>query len=205
MYNIKSVFGVDFMDINKKVDIAMNILAGGRESKIKFNRIYPFTTENISGYIDLFDLKDKSLFTVGSSGDQVFNAALLGCKDITLYDVCYFAKEYFYLKYAAIMLMNREEFLDFFCYRNYPKLYLRNKLALLESNFYYLLDYLKDVQPEVSYFWSELLNKYKGKRIRNKLFVDDEDHARVLKLVNRYLETDEAYNLLRKSISSRRP
>ena len=33
---------------------------GYSEPLHSFNKIYPFTTENISGYIDLFDLKDKS-------------------------------------------------------------------------------------------------------------------------------------------------
>lgn len=188
------------MDINKKIDTAINICNGGRERKVKFNRIYPFTTENINGYLDLFDLKDKSLFTVGSSGDQIFNASLVGCKDITLFDVCPFAEEYFYLKLAGIMLMDRDEFLQFFCYKNYPRLYFHNKKAFLESNFYHMLDYLKDIKPEVVYFWSELLNRFKGKQIRANLFLDDEDYARVLKIINRYLESDEAYNLLRKRI-----
>ena len=40
----------------------------------EFSKIYTFTTENISGYIDYFDLDNKSLLTVGSSGDQVLNA-----------------------------------------------------------------------------------------------------------------------------------
>lgn len=50
-----------------------------------FINIYPFTTENIAGYINEFELKDKSLLTVGSSGDQVINAALYDCQDITLF------------------------------------------------------------------------------------------------------------------------
>ena len=40
----------------------------------EFSKIYPFTTENIAGYIDYFDFDDKSLLTVGSSGDQILNA-----------------------------------------------------------------------------------------------------------------------------------
>ena len=40
----------------------------------RFKLIYKFTTENISGYIKEFDFKNKSLLTVGSSGDQVINA-----------------------------------------------------------------------------------------------------------------------------------
>ena len=40
----------------------------------RFYSIYPFTTENISGYIDCFDLDKHNLLTVGSSTDQVLNA-----------------------------------------------------------------------------------------------------------------------------------
>lgn len=189
------------MDIDKKIDAAINICNGGRDRKVKFNRIYPFTTENISGYIDLFDLKDKSLFTVGSSGDQVFNASLVGCKDITLFDICPFTEEYFYLKLASIMLMTREELLDFFCYKNYPKRYFHNRKAFLESNFYSLLNYLENIKPEVVYFWTELLKRFKGRQIRDNLFIGDEDSVKILKRVNRYLESDEAYNLLRKRLS----
>lgn len=38
-----------------------------------FQILYPFTTENISGYINNFDLSNKTLLTVGSSGDQIIN------------------------------------------------------------------------------------------------------------------------------------
>ena len=57
-----------------------------------FEEIYPFTTENIAGYIDYFDLQDKSLLTVGSSGDQIINAAFKRAKDITLLDINPYAK-----------------------------------------------------------------------------------------------------------------
>ena len=53
----------------------------------EFSKIYPFTTENISGYINYFDFQNKSLLTVGSSFDQVLNAYMCGVRDITLYDI----------------------------------------------------------------------------------------------------------------------
>lgn len=52
-----------------------------------FLRPYPFTTENISGYVKEFDLNNKSLLTLGSSGDQVINASLFNCKDIHVVDI----------------------------------------------------------------------------------------------------------------------
>ena len=78
-----------------------------------FDKIYNFTTENIDGYIDKFDLKDKSLLTVGSSSDQVLNAFYCGCKDITLMDINPYIKEYFYLKKAAIITLDYEDFFKF--------------------------------------------------------------------------------------------
>ena len=190
------------MDIDKKINMAINICNGGKYKRPRFLTIYPFTTENISGYIDMFDLKDKSLLTVGSSGDQVLNAILNGCKDVTLFDICAFAEEYYYLKLAALNVMNREEYLNFFCYRNYARLFSNNKKAFLDSNFYALLDYLQAIKPESEYFWNELLKKYSGKYIRKHLFSRDEYERKLLTQVNRYLETDEAYKSLKEKINN---
>lgn len=188
------------MDINKKIDMAINICNNGKYKKERFMSIYPFTTENINGYLDLFDLKDKKLLTVGSSSDQVFNAVLKDCYDITLFDICAFTEEYFYLKYAAIKLMTRDEFLNFFCYKN--KLFTNNKKSFRESIFYELLDYLNNIKPEVSFFWEELLKRYRGIQIRKNLFNKDEYEVNMLKIMNRYLEDDNAYKLLRDKLDN---
>ena len=92
----------------------------------KFFWIYPFTTENINGYIDLFDLKDKSLLTVGSSADQAIIANLKDCKDITILDINPLTKYYFNLKKAGILTLGYEEFCKFFCYIDYPKVFKYN-------------------------------------------------------------------------------
>ena len=68
-----------------------------------FNSVYPFTTENISGYFPLMDLRDKNVLTVGSSGDQVFNALLCGAGKITLYDISPNTYEFVKLKRAIIL------------------------------------------------------------------------------------------------------
>ena len=64
-----------------------------------FSRIYSFATENVAGYIDYFDFENKSLLTVGSSGDQVLNAFYNGARDITLFDINEYAKYYVYLSF----------------------------------------------------------------------------------------------------------
>ena len=76
---------------------------------------YAFTNENISSYISYFDLKHKSLLTVGSSCDQVIHASLSGCEDITVCDICPLTKYFYYLKISSLLSLNEEEFLKFLC------------------------------------------------------------------------------------------
>ena len=53
----------------------------------RFNKIYPFTTENIGGYFSHIDFKDKTVLTLGSSSDQAFNALLLGARKVKVFDI----------------------------------------------------------------------------------------------------------------------
>ena len=88
-------------DLDKKIKDAVSQCRGYSSNKI-FQYIYPFTTENINGYIDLFYLDDKSLLTVGSSGDQVINAIDKGCKNIDVVDINEYTKYYYFLMYFGI-------------------------------------------------------------------------------------------------------
>lgn len=47
-----------------------------REDKLKeeFHAVYPFTTENIAGYMEDLDLSNKKIITVTSSSDHIINA-----------------------------------------------------------------------------------------------------------------------------------
>ena len=166
----------------------------------QFNYLYPFTTENISGYLDYFDLKDKSLLTVGSSSDQVLNAIICGSKDITLYDICPFIKEYYYLKMAAIKTLTREEYLKFFSYLHYSYYFINNNKTFDNKTFSKINECLQELDEESSYFWYELFKKYKGKLIRKKLFNADEISLKVNKMVNRYLFSCDEYNNLKEMI-----
>lgn len=60
----------------------------------KFDRIYPFTTEFISGYMKHLNVGGKSVLTVGSSGDQAYNAFLYGANNVTLFDINQNAKAF---------------------------------------------------------------------------------------------------------------
>ena len=143
-------------NIDELIKFAIDLITKDIIKFSQFNYLYPFTTENINAYLNKFDLKDKSLFTVGSSSDQALNAILCGCNDITLYDVCPFTKVYYYLKMAAIKTLSREEYLKFFCHKYYIK-YIFNNIHTFDKNtFSKISESLKDINEEAYYFWSEL-------------------------------------------------
>ena len=166
-----------------------------------FYILYPFTTENIDGYIKKFHLKDKSLLTVGSSFDQVLNAALFDCKDITLLDICPFTKYYAYLKMASLLELNRDEFFRFLRYKNYPKTFKDNPLLYNKEDYQKIVKTLCLLDYESYLFWDELLQNYEPKTIRNELFYSyEEDKQRVMETINPYLRIDYNYEETKKKI-----
>ena len=177
--------------------IADRMIVGGYSSDSYFTRIYPFTTENIKGYLSLFDLNNKSLLTVGSSGDQVLNAILGGVSNIDVYDLCPFSEEYYNLKRAAIEVLSREEFLNFFCYKNYPKNFINNDDAFNLFSYFKIRDVLKGINYDVFRFWETLFSEYGGLKIRKGLFLTDEYSYNVIVKVNNYLSNDMEYLKLR--------
>lgn len=99
---------------------------------------YLSTTENINGYYDLMNFKDKKILTVIGASDQIFNAILRGAKIVDGFDISIYAIMFYYLKEAALKALNYEEFIDFlygkeniFSKKTYAKIipYL-NELAL---------------------------------------------------------------------------
>lgn len=159
-----------------------------------FSRLYPFTTENISGYIDKFDLNGKSLLTVGSSGDQVINASLFNCVDQTVVDICPYTKFYFYLKKACILSFSLKEFMDFFCYNDYPKFCHDNKDVFSKEKFEEVKDLLRVLDYESYLFWDEVFSLYKPEKVRRELFSSDEDRSFVLQGMNLYMKDEEAFS-----------
>lgn len=159
-----------------------------------FNYIYPFSTENISGYIELFDLKDKSLLTVGSSLDQAISAALYGCKDITVLDLNPYIKEYYYLKETAIEQLSLEEFFEFFSYHSYPTLFRTNRKTFSKEKYNQIAESLSKKDYESYLFWRKLLKYNSGIKIRQNLFSKDEDQYRIQSHKIPYLKDEENFN-----------
>ena len=68
----------------------------------RFNSIYPFTSENIAGYMKDLDLTDKKVITVTGSTDHILNAVLQGATEITTFDINPLTKPYMDLKISAL-------------------------------------------------------------------------------------------------------
>lgn len=92
-----------------------------------FQNVYPFTTENIAGYLPLMKVKDQDVLTVGSSADQALNALLLGANKVVLYDINPNTYEYLKLKKNLILNTTRE--------RIYEKIINMNQIPKTEELF----------------------------------------------------------------------
>jgi len=194
------------MNYSKALDIAIQRCGDNYiDEWQRFYHIYPFTTENISGFIKYFDLKDKSLLTVGSSCDQVLNAILMDAKSITLLDVNPFVKYYYYLKVAAIIELNMDEYLLFMRYKDYPIVFKDNIDVFNKETFDKIVPVLRLLDYESYLFWDDLFQMYAPIVVRKKLFSNDENRDSIIKQCNPYLKNDALYNQLRGKILSIKP
>lgn len=167
-----------------------------------FVHLYPFTTENIAGYISQFELENKSLLTVGSSSDQIINASFFNCKSYSVIDICPYTKFYFYLKKAALLVLDYHSFLSFFCYKNFPHTFQDNEQAFNLELFSKIKTLLRLLDYESYLFWDELFSLFPPLTIRKELFKTDEDKIKVLKQTNIYLRNKSSYELARNSIKN---
>ena len=166
----------------------------------RFSLIYPFTTENISEYIDMFDLNNKSLLTVGSSGDQVINAALKDCTNQTVIDICPFTSYYFYLKKACLLSLDYEQFLRFLCMCDYPKRNDFNYKVFNLETWNIVFPVLKALSEESFEFWKELISRVNIFDVRENIFRFRFDQPYVIKKLNLYLKDKEHFNMTKKKI-----
>ena len=188
------------MNIKENLEKACEMIE--KEEEIKFdedlyNRIYSFTTENVSDYLKHFTFKNKSLLTVGSSGDQILNSYLYGARDITLLDVNTYAPYYIYLKAAGVFSLTYQEFKEFFYLNHGNKLnYNRYNIELFNK----LSNNLKAMNYDAYYFFNYIFNTYEKDKIGKYLFNDDQNSSKIITKVNKYLESEDTYNKLKNII-----
>ena len=180
-------------ELTLDIEKAKSIIENGCEiEKIysKWAPIYPFCTENIAGYFEKLDFKDKKVLTVASSGDHVFNSILRGAKEIEVFDINRLTSYYIELKKAAISVMKYEEFLDFFTFT------MKNKDTAFEKKEYKKIsDFLS---KEDKFFWDSLYKEYSGSDLRSKLFVAKSTFHSSEEESNLYLNEEQYYKLQKK-------
>lgn len=192
--------------LESNLNKAILICKGHSSQDDYFDRIYSFATENISQYINEFSLNNRSLLTVGSSGDQVINSSLYGCTNQTVCDVCSFAKYYFYLKKAGILSLTYSEFLNYFCYFDYPQQDSYNKNVFNQQAYQKIKTILKSLDNESLWFWDELFKQFDGEQVREQLFVSDEiELMTLLKEYNIYLKNATLFEKTKKTIAKVNP
>lgn len=112
----------------------------------RFDVIYPFTSENIAGYMEDLDLTDKKIITVTASSDHILNAIAQGATDITTFDINPETRFYMELKLAGVKRLEYEDFLKIFLLDNSMSLNKEIIMSLITS---------RDCQ----YYWEEEYRK----------------------------------------------
>jgi hypothetical protein len=158
----------------------------------QYDRIYPFTTENLQGYMPLLALTGKSVLTVGSSGDHIINAALLGARSITAFDINVLAALYSELKCIALQILEFDEYKEFFFRSDDTK-----EKALRFETYAHLRDNLSSMtQAFFDSKYSDFGNK--GHFFReSSVFQTAYDSADLNIKCNPYLQTKEQYEKVR--------
>ncbi len=189
------------MTLEEKLKLAKYLISKSKDKKVRFDLIYPFTTENINGYLSLYDLKNRNVLTVGSSSDQIINSFVMGAKEVDSFDINPFTEYYFNLKKAGIMELDLYEFNTFFSLVNNSRLLFKNENAFNRELFNKLS---KSMDGETLIFWNSLYKEYSPLQIRKRLFSNDEFPTKVLKRMNAYLD-EEKYIKLKHTINSLNP
>lgn len=157
----------------------------------RFNSIYPFTSENIAGYMKNLNLTNKKVLTVTGSTDHILNAVLQGATDITSFDINPLTKPYMDLKISAVKNLYYEEFIQFLLFES-------------KMNLDYNLISSLDMFNESKNFWLEQLSKFNnnGNELRNSPLFNTKYFNPYSKLwQNLYLEKSK-YNLLKQQLKN---
>lgn len=180
--------------MNKDITIANQIINGFTISNNpNYRETYMWTTENIRGLLTQLSLADKTIFTVCSSGDHIFNFLLEGATNIVAFDINPFTEYIYYLKKSAITTLKYKEFLDFF----FPKFFFTKTF---NKNTY---NKIREDLPKgkIQDFWDQLFNQYSPKELyTSKLFIKNSIDNKSLTICNKYLNNEINYNILKERL-----
>ena len=155
----------------------------------KYSRIYKLTTENICGYLNQINMKDKSILVPAASGDHLLNSILKGANNVDLFDINYYALFMAELKIAAVKSLSKKEFIRYFT---------NGRKALSNDIYAKIRLYLNG---DALLFWDKVYSLFPNNNDLKKtnLFMKDNYYEDSLISVNDYLKENN-YNYLKEKI-----
>lgn len=138
------------METSEVLKRSKMLLCGSSRNKQfdSFSKVYTMTTENIKGYFECFDLIDKDVLTVCSSGDHIFSAFYRGAKKVDCFDINVLTEYYYHLKKALIQATSYKQFEEILVFNLIP-------LGIIKEKDYQLIrDYIEESYLE---FWDKIL------------------------------------------------
>ena len=103
-----------FSDINMDMKMATELITTNKPMSWEYgqyDRVYPYTTENIEGYMK--DSRRKTVLSVVGSGDHYLDLVCKGADKIDSFDINRLSIYYLKLKRAAVSCLSKREFYEF--------------------------------------------------------------------------------------------
>jgi len=200
LYNKCHIGGEIMTKLEKDLEIAHALIQDTnkyREYYSLFEKMWPFATINMKGYLEPFELENKKCMTIQGSSDHIFELFLKHPEKIIGIDSNPLTEYYYYLKQAAFaVLENSEQYLKFFRWIDYPS-FCKNNMHVFDKDIFE--EICKYLQGEAKVFWEELFICYDPKKIRKGLFneIDETNNNALYKALN-YLSEDN-YQYIRKN------
>lgn len=164
------------------------------ENNYTLNKAFAISNEKLPDVFNGLDLKNKSVLTVGSSGDQALNAILKGCKNVTIIDANIYTEPFVEYKLALIKTFDFKTFNDLFIK---PRAFNWKVYAKISHN----------LSPKTRQFWDSLMldltsnaewGEFTEKDITSKmLMIDHSDRHSV------FYKDEKMYNLLQSMLNDK--
>ncbi len=156
----------------------------------RFDSIYPFTTENIAGYMDDLDLTGTKVITVTGSTDHILNIVARGGLDVTTFDINPLTEKYMDLKLSALKKLDFNDFVNFLLYDT-------------KISFDYDIISSLDLPVESRMFWLDKLQEFNkdGRSLKNSHYFNRKYFNPDSKVWQNLYLNEDSYNLVKDKLS----
>lgn len=167
----------------------------------EFQKVYSWTNEFISGYLDFVNFVDKSkALAVMASGDHAFNLITKGIMDIDTFDTNRLT-EYYALGFKRAMILKYD-----YCTFITKMIYISSEFATVEYISELIFELLPYMESEHANYWKSIvdysfkLQKESGTNLNLLRMLTLNNNITDITNYNCYLLNEEQYELLRKRL-----